>query len=189
MKKSGLMVGSSILGFLISLNFISAASTWSIQSTLQIWADAGVFLYLLPFLLVFALIFAILTKSNLIGNNKPAIVIISAALGLMSLIGDYFPKFLERFAPNISIAISVLLGIMILLGLFYNEDKAKGAHWIIYVFIGVGILAFLFVLGDTFGTRNYYAGDLWGDYGPALITLLIIGAIVASIVKASNKKP
>jgi hypothetical protein len=189
MEKSGMiMKGILAAGIsLLSLGFISAAP-WSIQNTLNQWAQQGIFLYLLPFLLVFALIFAILTRTRLLGENKAAAAIIAAALGLMSLVGDYFPKFLERFAPDLSMGISVLLAVIILLGLFYDYTKAQGVRWIIYIFIGMGILIFLFIMGDTFGGGTYYAGNLWQDYGPALITLVIIGAIIGIIVWASKEK-
>jgi hypothetical protein len=178
----------SLLGivFLFSLNFISAVQ-WSIEATLNSWASSGVFTYLLPFLLVFALVFAILMKTKLLGDNKAASVIIAAALGLMSLVGDYFPKFLEKFAPNISIALCVMLGIMILLGLFYDFSNAKGYKWIIWVFIIVGIIAFFFVLGDTFGPGNIYGSNLWDEYGPAILTLIILGGIIGVIVAFSKE--
>ena len=186
MEKRRLATRLGILGTLIaSLGFISAAP-WSIQNTLNQWAEQGVFMYLLPFLLVFALVFAIIQKSKILGDNKVAAAIIAVALGLLSLVGDYFPKFLEKFTPNLSIGISVLLAIIILLGLFYDHDKKKGVTWIIYVFIGVGILAFFFILADTFGPGNVYARNIWEEYGPAIITLIIVVAIIIVIGKFSG---
>jgi hypothetical protein len=176
---------TSVLLGLLSVGFVSAAPT--VQSILNSWADAGIFKYVLPFLLVFALIFGILSKTAILGDNKGVHAIIAAALGLMSLVGDYFPNFLEKFAPNVATAVSVLLCIIILLGLFYNHENKNGVKWIIYVFIGIGIIAFLFVLGDTFSGYSGVGFNVWEDYGPALITLLIIGGIVAAIIAGGKK--
>jgi hypothetical protein len=170
---------------LLAINFVSAAPV-TVQGVLNSWANAGIFMYVLPFLLVFALVFGILSKTAILGENKAVHAIIAAALGLMSLVGDYFPKFLEKFSPNIAVAISVLLGVIILLGLFYDPEGKKGYKWVMGIFVGVGILAFLLVISDTFSGNSGIGYNIWDNYGPALITLLILAGIIIGIIKASK---
>ena len=183
-KVLGVLSGLMILGL---TNFISAAGKFTVQSVLNDWASAGIFKYVLPFLLVFALIFGILTKIAILGDNKAVHAIIAAALGLLSLVGDYFPNFLEKFAPNVAVAISVLLAAIILLGLFYDFEGKKGLKWIIYVFFGVGALAFILIVSDTFSGYSGVGYNLWDDYGPALVTLLVLAGIIAAIISAGKK--
>jgi hypothetical protein len=46
------------------------------------WFNAfGGFSYLIPFLLIFAVVFALLDRSKILGDNKPLMGIIAAALG------------------------------------------------------------------------------------------------------------
>lgn len=175
----------SALSVLLLTGLVSAAPT--VQSVLNSWASAGIFKYVLPFLLVFALVFGILTKSAILGDNKAVHAIIAAALGLMSLVGDYFPNFLEKFAPNVAVAISVLLAAIILLGLFLGPAKDNKIHWVMYVLFGIGALAFIFVMSDTFSGYSGVGYNVWDNYGPAVITLVILGGIIAAIIAGGKK--
>lgn len=188
-KEKKVLAGMFLVGlFLLAMiSFVSAAGKFTVQSVLNSWAETGIFKYVLPFLLVFALVFGILTKTVILGDNKAVHAIIAAALGLMSLVGDYFPNFLEKFAPNVATGISVLLAAIILLGLFIPKLKDDKVHWITYVLFGIGAIALIFILGDTFSGYSGVGNNIWDDYGPALITLLILGGIIAGIIAAAKK--
>jgi len=146
-------------------------------------AEMQIFSYVLPFLLVFALVYAILIKSNILGDNKGAIVIISLALGLLSLVGDYFPNFIQAMSPKLAIALSLLIAVLVLLGLFVER-----AQWLNNLFIGVGILAFVIVAYSSLADYRFTGSWLWEEYGPALVTLIIIGIVIALIVRGSSKE-
>lgn len=184
MKKS-LKIGTGILALVFLINFISAA--WSFDSMFQEWDQYGVFYYVLPFLLVFALIFGILSKITILGDNKAVHAIIAAAIGLMAVITPYFPYLLKDLSSNLAAGLSILLAAIILLGLFYKESSKTA--WIIYVLIGIGALAFVFVTADSFSTNGGIGFDIWDEYGPAVITLLIIGGIIAVIINGGKTTP
>ena len=76
---------------------------------------------------------------------------------------------------------------IILLGLFYDFEGKKGLKWIIYVFFGVGALAFILIVSDTFSGYSGVGYNLWDDYGPALVTLLVLAGIIAAIISAGKK--
>ena len=42
----------------------------TITNILNTWADLGVFAYVLPFLMIFAVVFGILSKTEILGKNK-----------------------------------------------------------------------------------------------------------------------
>ena len=184
MKKSWLV---GVLASLVSVSAIGFASAaFNITDILNMWAGAGIFKYVLPFLLVFALVFGILTKTTLLGDNKAVHAILAATLGLLSLVGDYFPNFIEKFAPNLATGISVLLAAVILLGLFYDpaDEKRKKIIWWIFA---VGVVAFLLIVGDTFSGYPVNGSNIWDQYGPAIITLAIIAGAVWAITSWGKK--
>ena len=169
-----------------SLNFVSAA--FSVGNILNDWAQADVFTYVLPFLLVFALVYGILIKSNVFGDNKGAIVIISLALGLLSLVGDYVPRFFQTIAPNLAIGLSVLLAAIIFLGLFMGGSDTGLNKTITWTLVIIGFIAFLFVIGNSFQDYTSVGGNLWDQYGPALLTLLILIGLISMIIFWGHKK-
>jgi hypothetical protein len=181
------ILGIALVSLLISLCFVSAAI--SFRSMLLSWDANGVFDYLLPFLLVFALVFGILQKVTILGDNKGVHAIIAAALGLMALWTGFFQDFLKVFSTNLAIGISVLLGAIILLGLFYDSEH----KWIMNVLFAIGALAFILIVSGTFsGGMPGYGGNLWDEYGPALVTILILAGIIWAIVAgggSGGKRP
>jgi hypothetical protein len=180
MKKGSIL---GLLAGLFSIGFVSAS--WSFADLLNQLNDFAFFDYILPFLLVFALVYAILTKSNILGNaenkNLGAVLIISLAIGMLSLFSP-FPQFIKQMTPNLAIGLSFLLAAIILLGLWANETDKRGTT-IKWIFVIVGIAAFIFVLINSFSAGYWGIDNIWNDYGPAIITLAIIVGIIALVVK------
>jgi hypothetical protein len=179
MKKEGWIAGIfGILGAgLASINFISA---WSFTEMLNQWDSIGVFDYILPFLIVFAIVFGILSKANIFGDNKGVNVILALALGLLSLVGNYVPRFFQAITPNLAIGLSVLLAAIIFLGLWAKEETyGKVVNWGLVI---LGALIFIFVIYSSFEGNVGGLGYLWDEYGPALITLLILIGIIALVI-------
>ncbi len=168
----------------MGLTLISFAG-FSLVNMLNSWADMGVFSYALPFLLLFAVVFAILEKSAILGDNKGVIVIISLAAGLLALVSPKVPQFFAQIFPNLGIALSVLLAIMILLGMFMTWDTGIGpaVKWII---AGSAIVSIIFLVYNSFEGAGSYS-NVWGNYGDAIITLLIIVAIILIVVFGKKK--
>lgn len=174
------VIKSTLVGFLsvATLGFASAA--FNIGDVLDSWNNMGVFAYILPFLLVFAMVYGILNKSKLFGDEAQGVnVILALALGLISLFSP-FPEFVQRMAPNLAIGLSVLLAALILLGLFVKD--AKGGQTITYGLIGLGVVIFLIVTYSSF-QGNLSGLNLWDQYGPAIITLLVLIGFIAAVVK------
>ena len=98
-----------------------SAVVGDVTSMLNYWADIGVFAYILPFLLIFAVVYGILSKINILGEqgkNKGVNAVISVAVGLLALQFDYVPHFFSMIFPYAGMGISVLLVALILANLF-----------------------------------------------------------------------
>ena len=176
----------SVLGIiagLISISMVSAA--WSFTDVLNYWNTMGVFTYVLPFLLVFAIVFGVITKTNILGENRAVHAIIALAIGLLSLVGDYVPRFFQTLAPNLGVGLSILLAGIILLGLFVQEKKTE---WVQYILVGVGIAVFIVVAYSSLNDVGFSGNLMWQQYAPALVTLAIIVGAIALIVKMGTKK-
>ena len=71
----------------------------TIGDFLSVWEQAGFFSYLLPFLLIFALVFGILTQIQLFRENKAINAIIALVVGLISLQFPMVPQFFSEIFP------------------------------------------------------------------------------------------
>jgi len=148
---------------------------------------------LLPFLLVFVVVFAILQKSQILGEGKAQIdAIISLVIGLI-LIGVPQPRnIIVGIMPWMAVGIAVLLVFLILYG-FVAGDLSKAPDWMKITF---GILAGLFTLGVVLyvsGLGNIIldwlsgsgSSDVWMN---VVMIVLVIGAVVVAVVGGKKKK-
>jgi hypothetical protein len=155
-----------------------------IASILTSWQDIGVFAYVLPFLLIFALVFGILSQAKFLGENKGVNSIIALAIALLALQFGKVPAFFAQIMPNLGVGLAVLLAALILMGLFVNWSSNK---WKAGFAIFAGVVAVVVIL-VSLSSNNLIAGfDWWNVYYPHIIVaLVVIGSIITII--ATTKK-
>ena len=114
----------------------------TIGDILYAWADFGVFAYLLPFLMIFAIVYGILSKTNLLGKNKGVNATIALAVGLLALQSNYVTNFYAMIFPYTGMAIAVLLVALILMGLTASDIEWTKYVWDVIDWIGstVGLI-------------------------------------------------
>lgn len=160
------------------------------------WEAAGIFSIALPFLLIFALVFGLLMKLNIFATkdnpNKGINVIIALAVAFMALQFDMVSMFFSEIFPRLGIALSIILVILILGGLFMPKDKEN--NWfmvalVIVVFIIIGTVVYnsLSVFGWSIGGPGW--SYFWNKYGAIIIFAIIIIAIVAMTTTKPRKAP
>ncbi|MEK6893815.1 MAG: hypothetical protein AABX07_06470 [Nanoarchaeota archaeon] len=152
---------------------------FGIGQVLNQWQSAGIFDYLLPFLLIFAVIFGILNKSKILGENRGIHVIIAIVIGLLALQGNFVSRFFQPLFVNTGMAVAVLLVIIILVGLFINKDEQKYWFW---GFGAIGFIAAIIAISNAFGEYGwgYGSASFYGDNAGWIIgAVLIIGLIIA----------
>jgi uncharacterized membrane protein YfhO len=156
---------------------------WTIGNILNQWADFGIFAYALPFLMIFAMVFGILSKTKLLGDNKGVQATIALAFGLLALQFDYVTNFYATIFPYAGIGISILLVALILMGLI--SDK-KDLSW---VWFGIGTVIFIIILLTSLsdftwaGGMGFSLAQSW----PAIVAGLMVLGIMALIIFGSKR--
>jgi hypothetical protein len=154
----------------------------TITDVLNTWAQIGVFAYLLPFLLIFALVFGILSRTKMIGENKGVNAVLAGAVGLMALQFDWVSNFFATIFPYAGVGLAVLLVALILMGMITDSEKAT--KWI---FFGLGALIFVFVIGYSFYDFAWLGAYSGQDWIPIIMLFLLIGGAVVAVVLGNKK--
>lgn len=151
----------------------------SIADILYQWEALGVFDFILPFLLVFAIVFGILSATGILSTNKGVSVIIAFVIGLMSIRYQYFfSSFLSELFPRLGIGLAILLMLMILVGLFIAQKEKK--YWG-YGLAAIGVIIAIVIFYQT--AQNL--GWMWaGGYGSEGVGMIILGVFVVGIIIA-----
>ena len=162
-----------------------------IGNILARWQAQGVFSYALPFLLLFALTFGLLCRIGLFTTkkdgadvpNKSINAIIALSVSLMALQFDFVSLFFSEIFPRFGVALSIILVILILGGLFMPLN-VKGFNWglIAVVFVIIGIVIFSSLESFGYNAGFWFRNNLGGLLGWAVL----IGLIIAVVAGASS---
>ncbi|MCK5450076.1 hypothetical protein KAI32_04365 [Candidatus Pacearchaeota archaeon] len=157
----------------------------TITDVLNIWNDLGVFSYMIPFLLLFAVIFAILEKSQVLGENKSIMSIVAASIGLLALQFDFVSEFFAVIFPRFGIGISIFLVLIIMIGFFFPKGNLLGeGSWIGWT-VGVGVVIWSLSEWDQWGS-HYGFGGWFGENIWAIIVLAVLVTLIVLISRPSE---
>jgi len=140
--------------------------------------------YTIPFILIFAVVYGILYKAKIFGENKGVNAIIGLSIAGLALWEGSVIQFFSVIFPNLGIAIAVLLGMVILLGLFMSFEKSNIGSIILFFF---AMLLGLIVILSSLSDYNWWGSYWWQNWGGLLIIGLII-IIVVGILMATGKQ-
>ena len=153
------------------------------------WQAMGFFSYLLPFMLIFALVFGIMTRTKIFKENKAVNAIIALAVAFMALQFDFVPTFFAQIFPRLGVGLVIILGVLITVGLFVDPDSKV----INYILLGVGVLVIGLIVIQSASGVGWQSAEFWAEYFPAIVLgiviLLVIFAVVASSTKGNPGKP
>ena len=177
-----------------SLAFYSSFGGGSVGDLLFRWEQAGVFSYVLPFLLIFAIVYGIIAHIQIFGDNKPINAIIALAVGLISLQFNFVGTFFSEIFPRVGMGLSILLAVIILIGLFSRDkdDPTKPGKLFNTVMIVVGIIIAVIIVVQSYGAFGWYSGYNFGPWltynWPTVLGILVfVGALIAVIASTKSK--
>ena len=145
-------------------------------------------------MLIFALTFGLLIRVGLFTTkdasgerpNKSINAIIALSVSLMALQFDFVSLFFSEIFPRFGVALSVILVILILGGLFMPMGN-KGFSWILILVVMVIIGIVIFQSLESFG---YNAGYWWrNNLGSLLGWAVLIGLIIAVVAGSTSSEP
>ncbi|MDP2925774.1 MAG: hypothetical protein Q8N99_05370 [Nanoarchaeota archaeon] len=151
---------------------------FTITEVLNMWQDQGVFAYALPFLMIFAIVYGILSKSKLLGENKGVQATIALAFGLLALQFDYVTNFYAIIFPYAGVGLSVLLVALILMGV--AADRIPKSE---FVWFGIGLVIFVIIILSSITNFAWFGGMgySWGYAWPAILSGIILLLLMAWI--------
>ena len=159
---------------------------YSIQEILYSWESIGVFEFLLPFLLVFAFVFGVLSYMRMFRDNKGIHAIIAVVIGLLAIRLPFFAQFYQELAPRLGIGIFIILSLFILAGLFFSQRNRGGI--MIGLFVIAAIIA-LIIIYQTFGFLGWTSyGTFGADFVGWIIGAILIIALIITVALTAGKK-
>ena len=177
-----------VINFLASYGAFGGGAFGNMFASLQ---QSGFFDYVLPFLLIFAIVFAVLSKAKIFGDNKAISAIISLAVSLMSLQFRLVSTFFEQIFPQLGIGLVIILLAVILLKVFSKDvdsGTSKAVDWIIFI---VAAIVFVVIVFNSLNISLFgFGGGFFYNvpWGSIIIGIVVIAAIVVIVKSTGNKQ-
>ena len=162
----------------------AAFPSGALGDLLNKWQEAGFFSYLLPFLLLFALVFGILTRIKIFKDNKTVNGIIALAVAILALQFNFVPDFFSQIFPRVGVALAIILAIMIIVGLFADPES----NLVNYVLLGIGVITVGVVIIQSAGAVGWQSGAWWGDNWAIIVGAIVLVILVAVIIGSASSK-
>ncbi|MEK6935771.1 MAG: hypothetical protein AABW67_03210 [Nanoarchaeota archaeon] len=151
--------------------------------------------YILPFVLVFTLIFAILQKSQLLGEGKKQInAIIGMVVGLILISFPFARDVVVKLMPFLAVSAVILLVFMLLYGFISGKKDGdvlnKGLKITLGIIMSLGLITVLLIITGAWDyIWNYMFNQEKGSQIliNAFLILILAGA-VAAVVSGKDKK-
>lgn len=149
-------------------------------------ASLGFFSHILPFLLIFAIVFGVLSATQMFGKNKAVMAIIAISVGLLSLQFNIVSNFFATIFPYAGVGLSILLIFMIFLGLFVDPTKRRSLT-AFYIIAVVTLVFIIFAALTSYGTWEF--GYWFDQYKGWVITILVIVGVAAAVIGGGGITP
>lgn len=164
--------------FLASSGFFMGGG---IGDLLNYWEQLGFFSYVLPFLLIFALVYVTINNMGLFKQNKGVSGVIALCVGLLALQFNVVSVFFSEIFPRVGIALSIILTVLILTGLFLDPRQ----KWTKYMLLGMSMIALFIVLFQQAYSNIFY--DIFYFFDAQTFAWLMMGLIIVVLIIAIVK--
>jgi len=144
--------------------------------------------YILPFVLVFTLIFAILQKTEILGEGKKQIdSLVGLVVGLILIAFPFSRMIVVELMPFLAVSIVVLFVFMLIFAFVMGKkgdifEGKEALKWILVTLAGLALVTvFLMITGWWDGVWAWFfhrdsSSQLWVN---VLLLAVLVGAVVA----------
>lgn len=157
---------------------------------LESWGIADV---LLPFLLIFTIVFAVLQKTNILGQGKKnfnVVIALVIALGVVipHVVGGYPPEadvvdLINIIIPQISLVAVALLMLLLLIGIFQPSWVSRSIGGVLAL---ISVIAVVYIFGSAL---EWWESDWIYYFGEETISLIIIILVFGVIIWFITREP
>lgn len=148
------------------------------------WESAGFFAYVIPFLIIFAVLYGILSKIKIFGeDSKKVNAIVSVAIALISIQFSFLTDFFAELFPRFGVGIAVLLVAIIMIGLFAD---LQGKHKNTMLYLAGGI--FIIVLLSTLFSLGWLKDWNLSENLPLILMVVVFVGLLYSVLKGKKKE-
>lgn len=169
------------------------------MKTLEGWGITDV---MLPFLLIFVIIYAVLQKTKILGETKKnlnaAVAIVVGMLVVIPHVTGRYPagsdpvEIINASIPQVSIFLVAILFLLILLGLFGQDQVMLGMAmpgWVTLFSLLVIILIFGGASGWWPNGFNDWLENVFGTESVAIVVMILVfGVIIAWVTKEGKEE-
>lgn len=177
------------------------AESFKLQEFFMKLDSIGLTDVLLPFLLFFVIVYAILQKTNILGEGKKnlnaAVGIVVALLVVVPHVTGRFPEnvdpvvIINNALPQISIVLVAIIFLLVLIGVFGQDMVMLGIAapgWITLL----SLITILLIFGGAAGwwSNNFGTGmeDFFGTEGIAIFIMIVMFGIIIAWVTSDSKE-
>jgi membrane-associated HD superfamily phosphohydrolase len=177
------------------------SSMFNLQQFFRQLENWGLVDVLLPFLLIFTLIFAVLQKTQILGEEKRNLntvlaLVISLIVVVPHVTGNYPAGYdpvevLLGALPSVSIIVVAIIMLLIMIGLFAHDKIYLGLTmpgWIAFFSIVAIVLIFGSSAGWFASGFNAWLDSVFGSDALAVVIMLLVFGIIIAFVTGSGKE-
>lgn len=179
-----------------------ASTFWKLEGFVGAMESWGLTDVMLPFLLIFTIIFAVLEKSKLLGverrNLNTVIALVISLITVIPHITGTFPsgmdpiEIMNSALPSVSIVIVAIIMLLILIGLFGQEQIFLGLSmpgWIAFISVIIILIVFGGAAGWWASGFTGWISEFFGDDGVAIVLMILVfGVIIAFITGGEGER-
>lgn len=166
-----------------------------IERFMQAMERQGFVDVVLPFLLIFTIMFAILQKTQVLGEKKKnfnvVIALVSSLLVVIPHVTNRYPVdsdpivIINNAIPQVSLILVAVIFLLILIGVF-GQDKVflglAAPGWIMFVSLGIIIAIFGGAAGWWDGKFERWMTSVFGPDAIAILIMILVFGIVISFI-------